>query len=120
MSTNAGTALLSAPIEVGEGDVAGVSAWTMGYLSEHQVRLYMPLLWHVAIALAVLLEGSWGHLAEEIGATGRASRACAMARRSILPQCETSCVNSKGDKRPSHDPQFLEGPKGEGYRTDAR
>jgi hypothetical protein len=43
--TNAGTALLSAPIVAGEGDVALVSAWTMGDLSEHQVRLSLPLLW---------------------------------------------------------------------------
>jgi hypothetical protein len=46
----------------GEGDVARVSAWTMGYLSEQQVRLYLPLLWPVAMALAArsqpILRGS--------------------------------------------------------------
>jgi hypothetical protein len=73
--TNAGTALLSAPIVAGEGDVGPRLGMDNG-LSERASGKALS-----ALALArgngvggrVLLEGSWGHLAEEIGARGRTS-----------------------------------------------
>jgi hypothetical protein len=60
-SVAARTTLAAAPIAAGEGDVARVAAWTGGYLSEHQVRLYLPLLWPVTMALVgAFFWGVWG------------------------------------------------------------
>jgi hypothetical protein len=59
--TAAGTTLASTPVAAGEGDMARVSAWTMGYLSERQVSLYLPLLWPVTMAvLSGLFWAVWG------------------------------------------------------------
>jgi hypothetical protein len=58
--TAAGTTLTAAPVAAGEGDVARVSAWLGGYLSERQVRLYLPLLWPVTMALvSAVFWGVW-------------------------------------------------------------
>jgi hypothetical protein len=59
--TAARTTLSAAPVPAGEGDVARISAWTAGWLSEHQVRLYLPLLWPVTMALVgAFFWGVWG------------------------------------------------------------
>jgi hypothetical protein len=59
--TAARTTLAAAPIEAGEGDVARVAAWLGGFLTEHQVRLYLPLLWPVTMALVgAFFWGVWG------------------------------------------------------------
>jgi hypothetical protein len=53
--------LATTPVVAGEGDAARISAWTGGYLSEHQVRLYLPLLWPVTMALlGAFFWGAWG------------------------------------------------------------
>jgi hypothetical protein len=55
------TTLTSAPVVAGEGDIARVSAWLGGILSEHQVRLYLPLLWPITMALVgAFFWGVWG------------------------------------------------------------
>jgi hypothetical protein len=59
--TAAGTTLVSAPVVTGEGDVARVSAWLGGYVTDRQVRLYLPLLWPVSMALAgAFFWAAWG------------------------------------------------------------
>src|SRR5262249_54064392 len=59
--TAAGSTLVSAPVVAGEGDVARISAWTLGYVSQHQGQLYLPLLWPVTIALvSAFFWGVWG------------------------------------------------------------
>ena len=53
--------LAAAPVISGEGDVARVAAWTGGWLTEQQVRLYLPLLWPVTMALVgAFFWGVWG------------------------------------------------------------
>ncbi len=53
--------LTAAPVVSGEGDVARVAAWTGGWLTEQQVRLYLPLLWPVTMALVgAFFWGVWG------------------------------------------------------------
>lgn len=55
------TTLAAAPLVSGEGDVARVAAWTGGLLTEQQVRLYLPLLWPVTMALVgAFFWGVWG------------------------------------------------------------
>jgi hypothetical protein len=50
--TAARTTLAATPGAAGEGDVARVAAWLGGYVTAHQVSLYLPLLWPVGMALA--------------------------------------------------------------------
>jgi hypothetical protein len=58
--TASGTTLATAPV-AGEGDIARISAWTGGWLSERQVSLYLPLLWPVTMAvLSGLFWAAWG------------------------------------------------------------
>jgi hypothetical protein len=58
---NARKTLATAPVVSGDGDVARVAAWTGGYLTEQQVRLYLPLLWPVTMALVgAFFWGVWG------------------------------------------------------------
>jgi hypothetical protein len=49
--TNAGTKLATTPNAAGEGDIARVAAWLGGYVTPHQVSLYLPLLWPITMAL---------------------------------------------------------------------
>jgi len=59
--SSARTTLAGAPIIAGDGDVARVAAWTGGLLTEHQVSLYLPLLWPVTMALVgAFFWGVWG------------------------------------------------------------
>jgi hypothetical protein len=69
--TTARTTLAAAPVVAGEGDVARLAAWLGGYVTDRQVRLYLPLLWPVTMALVGAF--FWG-----VGASGHArhSRAC--------------------------------------------
>jgi hypothetical protein len=57
--STAGAKLADAPV-AGEGDIARISAWTGGWLSERQVGLYLPLLWPVTMAvLSGLFWAAW-------------------------------------------------------------
>lgn len=59
--TAARTTQGAVPVVSGEGDVARVVAWTGGLLTEHQVSLYLPLLWPVTMALVgAFFWGVWG------------------------------------------------------------
>jgi hypothetical protein len=40
-----------APVVAGEGDIARVTAWLGGYVTDREVSLYLPLLWPVTMAL---------------------------------------------------------------------
>ena len=54
--------MAAAPVVAGDGDAVRIAAWLGGSVSEHQVRLYLPLLWPVTMALVGgFLWGAWGH-----------------------------------------------------------
>jgi len=58
---SAGTTLAAAPVVAGDGDAARIAAWLGGYATERQVRLYLPLLWPITMALVGgFFWGTWG------------------------------------------------------------